>query len=98
MVGVGRAEAAFGFALLVVVEDPLDVEDCELPPGLVCERDAVALRRIGHCEADRERPRQAARQVHALDDSLVVLPAHEPRQRRERPNGEHVEVGEPRAT
>ena len=62
--------------------------------GLVGERDAVAGRRGVDGEADGKRPRQAAREVHLLDDALVVGLAHEALERRERARGDHVEVGE----
>src|SRR6266487_5245308 len=45
-------------------------------------------------KADGERPRQTAGEPHLVDDALVVVAAHEPFERRQRPRGEHVEVGE----
>jgi hypothetical protein len=90
---VGRAEAALGLALLVVLVDLLDVEHGEQAPRLVGQGDAIAGRWGRHREADGQRPRQAARKAHLVDDALVVLAAHEALERRERTGGEHVEVG-----
>jgi hypothetical protein len=87
-------EAALGLAGLVVLVDLLDVEDGQRPAGFVRERDPVSLRRQLDGDADGQRPGQPARQMHVLEDAPVVLPAHEPPERRERPGGEHVEVGE----
>ena len=49
---------------------------------------------IGQRERDRDRPRQPVRQVHRLQDGDVVVLPHEPRQRGQRPDGEHLQVGE----
>ena len=91
---LGRPEAALGFALLVVVVDPLDFEDGELPAGLVREGDAVARGRGGNSEADGECPRQPSGKAHLVHDALVVVVAHESRERRERSARKHVEVGD----
>src|SRR5262245_17641563 len=90
---VGRAEAALGLALLVVLEGLLDVEDRQRAPVCVDERDAFSRRRGLYGQADGKRPREPVREVHVLDDALVVLAAHEPFERRERARGEHVQVG-----
>ena len=92
---VGRPEAELGLALSVVLVDLLDLEDGHGTAGLVREGDAVTRRRGVNGEADRKRPREAVREVHLLDDPLVVGSPHEPVERRERTRGEHVEVGEP---
>src|SRR5262245_23305169 len=89
---VGGAKTALGLALLVVVEGFLDLEHRERPAALVCERDAVSLGGGLDGEADGERPREAVREVHVLDDALVVLAAHEALERRERARCEHVQV------
>ena len=81
-------------ALLVVLERLLDLEHRERAAGLVGERDAISGGSRVDGEADRKRPRQAAREVHLVDDALVVGLAHEALERRERARGEHVEVGE----
>jgi hypothetical protein len=94
VVPVGRAEALRGLALLVVVEDLLDLEQGQRPAGLVRERDPVSLGRLGDGEADGQSPGHAVREAHRLDDALVILPAHEARERGQRAGGEHVEVGE----
>ena len=91
---VGRSEAALRLALLVVVVDLLDLEDGERPAALVGEGDPVSARLVLDGEADRERPRKAAREAHVLDHALVVGRRHEARQRRERSRGEHVQVGQ----
>ena len=94
MLAVGRAEALLRLALLVVGEDLLDLEHRERAAALVRERDAVARRRLGHGEADGQRPGQPVGEPHRLDDALVVRLAHEAGQRRERARGEHVQVGQ----
>ena len=91
---VGRAEALLRLALLVVLEGLLDLEHGDGPAGLVREGDAVSRRRRVDGEADGKRPRKPAREVHLLDDALVVRLAHEALERRERARGDHVEVGE----
>ncbi len=92
---LGRAVAALGLARLVV---PVDVSSTSstatVRPVLVGERDAVALRRLRHGEADRQRPGQAEREPHLGDDPLVVGLAHEALERRERARGDHVEVAQ----
>ena len=90
---VGRPEAALGLALLVVLEDLLDLEDGQRSSAAVGERDAVPCGRGLDGEADRERPGEPVREVHVLDDALVVVAAHESLERRERSRGEHVQVG-----
>ena len=45
-------------------------------------------------EGDRQRPRQAAREPHLVDDAPVVGLAHEALEGRERARGEHVEIAE----
>jgi len=95
---LGGAEAELGLAALVVVVDLLDVDHAHCAAALVGQRDAVACGRAGDCETDRQRPGQAAREVHLLEHPLVVLLGHEPFERRERARGEHVQVGQlPRA-
>ena len=44
-------------------------------------------------EADGKSPGEPVREVHVLDDALVVLAAHEALERRERARREHVQVG-----
>ena len=94
MLAVRRPEALLRLALLVVGVDLLDVEHGEPSAALVGERHPVALRRLGDGQADGQRPAQAVRELHRLDDALVVLAAHEAGERGERAGGEHVEVGE----
>ena len=91
---VGRAEAVLRLALLVVLERLLDLEHGDRRAGLVGERDTIARRRRVDCEADGKRPRKAVREVHLVDDALVVRLAHEALERRERARGDHVQVGE----
>jgi hypothetical protein len=49
---------------------------------------------VGEGQRDRDRPGQAAGQVHRLQDGEVVGLADEPRQRGQGPHGEHLQVGE----
>jgi hypothetical protein len=70
---VGRAEAALGLDALVVLVDLLDLERRRAGARFVRERNDVALRRRVDGEADRQRPRQPAGEVHVLDDASVVL-------------------------
>ena len=67
---------------------------CEELAALVRERDSVAPRFRIHCEADGQRPREAAREVQVLDDAEVILASHESFERRQRAARDHVEVGE----
>ncbi len=91
---VGRAEAVLCLALLVVLVGLLDLEHGDRAAGLVGERDAISGRGGVHRKADGKRPRQTAREVHLLDDPLVVGLAHEALERRERARRDHVQVGE----
>jgi hypothetical protein len=45
-------------------------------------------------QRDRDRPRQAVREVHRVEDRSVLALAHEARERRQRADGEHLEIGE----
>jgi hypothetical protein len=45
-------------------------------------------------QRDRDRPRQAVLEVHRLEHRVVVGLAREPGERRERADGEHLEIGE----
>ena len=90
---VRRAEAVLRLALLVVVVDLLHLEHGQRAAFAVGERDAVPLRRGLHRETDRHRPREPVREVHVLDDALVVLAAHEALERRQRARREHVQIG-----
>src|SRR2546421_7444948 len=94
MLRVGRPVAALGLAFLVVRIDLVDVEHGEQPALLVGECDTLALRRRVDGQADGQRPRQAVREPHLVDDALVVVPAHEALERRERAGPDHVEVGD----
>src|SRR4029079_17974430 len=76
------AEALLGFALLVVVVELLDLEDGQRTALAVGERDAVSVGRGLDRETDRHRPGEPVREVHVLDDALVVLAAHEALERR----------------
>src|SRR5581483_10515194 len=90
---LGRAEAALRLPLLVVLVRLVDVQHREQTPLLVGERHPIAARRRVDGEADGERPRQAAREPHRLDDALVVLAVQEALERRESACREHVQVG-----
>ena len=81
-------------ALLVVLERLLDLQHRERAASLVGERDPISGGSCVDRDADRKRPRQAIREVHLLDDPLVVGRPHEALERRERARGEHVQVGE----
>ena len=72
----------------------VDFDSLEDSAVTVRERDAISARGRVDRETDRERPRKAAREVHLLDDALVVGLAHEALERRERARSDHVEVGE----
>jgi hypothetical protein len=91
---VRRAEAAFSLALLVVGIDLLDLKDGQRAAALVGERDAITARIALDRETDREGPGKPARETHVLDDPLVIRRGHEALERRQRPRGEHVEVGQ----
>ena len=65
---VGRAEAALGLVLRVVLVGARDVEHGQQPAVLVGQRDAVALRRLRHGERDGQRPQRAVGQAHVVDD------------------------------
>src|SRR5262245_8048614 len=90
---VRRAEAALGFALLVVFEHLLDLEDSQRRPFAVGEGDAVSFGRRFDGQAHRKRPGEPVREVHVLHDALVVVTAHEALERRQRAGGEQVQVG-----
>ena len=49
---------------------------------------------VGEGQRDRDRPGQAVRQVHRLQHGHVVRLAHEPPQRGQGPDREHLQVGE----
>ena len=76
-------------AVIIILENKMN-----MPPALVRKRDSVAPRFRIYCEADRQRPWKAAREVQVLDDPEVILASHEPLERRQRAAGDHVEVGE----
>ena len=89
---LGRAEAQLGLVLRVVGEHLCDIEHRQQRAVLGRQRDLLAARRLGDRERHGQRPDRPVGELHALDDALVVGPAHEAAQRRERSAGEHVEV------
>ena len=91
---VRGAEAVLGLPLPVVLVRLLDLEHGDRAAALIGERNPIACGSRVHRQADGKRPRQAALEVHLLDDALVVRLAHEALERRERARGDHVEVGE----
>src|SRR6266566_5170633 len=81
-------------ALLVVFEDLVHLEHGDRLARLVGQCDLVVGRRSVEGETDGQRPGQALRQPHLFEHTLVVLPAHEALERRERAGSQHVEVGQ----
>ena len=94
---LGRAVDLVGLVRLVVVEVLLDGHDRERRAIAVGQRD-LALEAVGlllrDAERDRDRPRQAAGQVHGVDDALVLRLRHEAVERAEAAVGEQLEVGQ----
>ena len=98
--GVGvllRAVSEARLFLLVVLEGLLHVHDRQEVARLICQRYLLAFVRLRVLLRGRQRhgqrPRHAAGEVHVLQHGLVVGAAHEARQRAERANGDHLEVG-----
>ena len=84
-----------GLALLVVLEDLLDLERRRAGVPASSARATGSPRRSRvDGEADGKRPGQAAREAHLADDAVVVLAAHEALERRQGARRDHVEVGE----
>src|SRR5438874_7365789 len=92
--GVRRPERLLRLALLVVLEDVFDLEHGIRLAGCVDESDAVVPGRLRDRKAHGQRPRESARETHGLEDRLVVLAAHEARERGKRTAGQHVQAGE----
>jgi hypothetical protein len=96
---LGRVDAE-RLLLAVALEDLGDVEDGDRVAPLPRQQGDRTPRAdplhvvVGEGQRDRDRPCQAARQVHRLQDGEVVGLADEPRQRGQGPDGEHLEVGE----
>ena len=74
---IRRSEAELGLALLLVLISLLDHEGRDRATALVGEDDALAYRSGVDCQADGERPRQAACEVHLVDHTLVIRSSHE---------------------
>jgi hypothetical protein len=91
---LGGAEAELGLVPGVVGVDLGDVEHREQRAVLRRQRDAVALRGVGHRERHGQRPDGAVGELHLLDDARVVGLAHEAAQGRERAARHHVQVGD----
>ena len=65
----------------------------------VAQRDVLAVldaarERLRHVQRDRHRPERAVRQAHPLDHAVVVLAPQEPRQRREAPVHQQLQVAD----
>ena len=91
---VGGAKRVPGLALLVVLVGLVHLEGGERLARLVGERGLVALGLVVDGETDRQRPWNPLREAHVLEHALVIVSAHEALERRERPGGEHVQIGQ----
>ena len=89
-----RAEAQLGLVPGVVGEHLAHVERGEQRAVLRGQRDALAAGRLGDGERHGERPDGAVRELHALDDALVVGAPHEAAQGGEGAARQHVEIGD----
>ena len=90
---VSRAEGTVGLPLLVVLVDLFDLQHGERHSLAVGEHDSVSLGRLLDGQADRQGPGEPVREVHVVEDALVVLAPHEALERGERPRSDHVQVG-----